>query len=84
MKRLLALVAAAGFTVFLLRVVNGGADPGSNPGNAIDVVERATTDTVTDVGPVGDSAVILLMSRTRSSTGRHDKVGTDQVIVFRT
>jgi allene oxide cyclase len=85
MKRLLALVAAAALTVLLVAVVNGGADPGSSPGKTIHVVERATTDTVTDLGPAGDSAGDLLTFANEIYDGANiHKVGTDQGYCVRT
>lgn len=85
MKRLLALVAAAALTVLLVAVVNGGADPGASPGKTIHVVERATTDAVTDLGPAGDSAGDLLTFANEIYDGANiHKVGTDQGYCVRT
>jgi len=85
MKRLLALVAAAALTVLVVAVVNGGADSGSSPGKTIQVVERATTDTVTDVGPAGDSAGDLLtFANEIFDAANVQKVGTDQGYCVRT
>lgn len=85
MKRLLALVAAAALTVLLVAVVNGGADPGASPGKTIHVVERATTDAVTDLGPAGDSAGDLLTFANEIFDGANiHKVGTDQGYCVRT
>jgi hypothetical protein len=85
MKRLLALVAAAALTVLLVAVVNGGADPGSSPGKTIHVVERATTDAVTDLGPAGDSVGDLLTFANEIYDGANvHKVGTDQGYCVRT
>ena len=74
MKRLLALVAAAALTVLLVAVVNGGADPGSSPGKTIHVVERATTDAVTD---------LTFANEIYDGANVH-KVGTDQGYCVRT
>jgi hypothetical protein len=85
MKRLLALVAAAALTVLLVAVVNGGADRGSSPGKTIHVVERATTDTVTDLGPAGDSVGDLLtFANEIYDEANIHKVGTDQGYCVRT
>ena len=85
MKRLLALVAAAALTVLLVAVVNGGADPGASPGKTIHVVERATTDAVTDLGPAGDSVGDLLTFANEIYDGANiHKVGTDQGYCVRT
>ena len=85
MKLLLALVAAAALTVLLVAVVNGGADPGASPGKTIHVVERATTDAVTDLGPAGDSAGDLLTFANEIYDGANiHKVGTDQGYCVRT
>jgi allene oxide cyclase len=85
MKRLLALVAAAALMVLVVAVVNGGADPGSSPGKTIHVVERATTDTVSDISPAGDSAGDLLtFANEIFDAANVHKVGTDQGYCVRT
>ena len=85
MKRLLALVAAAALTVLVVAVVNGGADAGSSAGKTIHVVERATTDTVTDLGPDGDSVGDLLtFANEIFDAANVHKVGTDQGYCVRT
>lgn len=85
MKRLLALVAAAALMVLVIAVVNGGADPGSSPGKTIHVVERATTDNVTDLTPAGDSAGDLLtFANEIFDAANVNKVGTDQGYCVRT
>jgi Allene oxide cyclase len=85
MKRLLALVATAALMVLVLAVVNGVAYPGSSPGKTIHVVEHATTDTVTDLGPAGDSAGDLLtFANEIFDAADVHKVGTDQGYCVRT
>ena len=56
-----------------------GADPG-----VIAVTERATTDTITDVGAKGDSAGdILTFANEVFDASNTNKVGTDQGVCFR-
>jgi allene oxide cyclase len=85
MKRLLAFVAAAALAVLVVAVVNGGAGTGSSAGKTIRVVERASTDTVTDLVPAGDSAGDLLtFANEVFDAANVDKVGTDQGYCVRT
>lgn len=85
MKRLIALLAAAGVATLVLAVVNGAADPGERGGKTIHVVEHATTDFVTDLGPADDSVGdVLTFANEVFNKANTRKVGSDQGYCIRT
>ena len=86
MKRLYALFAlgAAVALVLALAAWGHGSHQGKG-GKRIHVVERATTDTVVDVGPAGDSLgdTLAFANELFDKTNTHT-VGTDQGSCIRT
>ncbi len=86
MKRLLvlaALIAAA--TVALTLAGGAGASGARSAATTVRVVERATTDAVTDTGKKGDSAGdILTFANDVYDSANANKVGSDQGFCIRT
>jgi allene oxide cyclase len=82
MRQKTALVAALGLSVLVIAglVTQAGADrPDRREKLTLHVVERATTDTVTDLGPVGDSTGDLLtFANDVYDEANTEKVGRDQ------
>jgi allene oxide cyclase len=74
---------AIGFLTFA--VVNGGAGTSGSGGKVIHIVEHATTDSVADTGPAGDSAgdVLTFANEVFDASDTH-KVGSDQGYCIRT
>jgi hypothetical protein len=85
MKRLLVIPALAAAGILIFAVVNGGAGTSGSGGRVIHVIEHATTDTVTDTGPAGDSAGdILTFANEVFDASDTNKVGSDQGYCIRT
>jgi allene oxide cyclase len=79
MKRLLVLPALVAAGVLTFAVVSGDAGTSGTGGKVIHVIEHATTDTVTDTGPAGDSVgdVLTFANDVFDATDTNE-VGTDQ------
>ncbi|HEY3069784.1 MAG TPA: allene oxide cyclase family protein [Gaiellaceae bacterium] len=85
MKGLLVIPALAAAGILTFAVVNGGAGTSGSGGKVIHVIEHATSDTVTDTGPAGDSAGdILTFANEVFDASDTTKVGTDQGYCIRT
>lgn len=85
MKRLLVIPALAAVGVLTFAVVNGGAGTSGSGGKVIHVIERATTDTVTDTGDAGDSVGdVLTFANDVYDASDTNKVGSDQGYCIRT
>jgi allene oxide cyclase len=85
MKRLLVLPALAAAGILTFAVVSGGAGTSGHRGKVIHVIEHATTDTVTDTGPAGDSAGdVLTFANDVFNASDSAKVGSDQGYCIRT
>ena len=79
MKRLLILPALVAAGVLTFAVVSGDAGTSGQGGKVIHVIEHATTDTVTDTGPAGDSVGdVLTFANDVFDATDTNKVGTDQ------
>jgi allene oxide cyclase len=79
MKRLLVIPALVAAGVLMVAVVNGGAGTSGSGGKVIHVIEHATSDTVTDTGPAGDSVGdVLTFANDVFDASDSTKVGTDQ------
>jgi allene oxide cyclase len=79
MKRLLVLPALVAAGVLTFAVVSGDAGTSGTGGKVIHVIEHATTDTVTDTGPAGDSVGdVLTFANDVFDATDTNKVGTDQ------
>ena len=84
MKRSLALVAVLTLAAVGVVVATAGGNPAS-PAATFTVVERATTDAVTDTGKKGDSAGdILTFANQLFNAANTTKVGTDNGYCVRT
>jgi hypothetical protein len=86
MRRLYALFAlGAAFALVLALAAWGHGSHHGKGGTRIHVVERATTDTVVDVGPAGDSVGdTLAFANDVFDKTNTDTVGTDQGSCVRT
>jgi hypothetical protein len=86
MRRLYALFAlGAAFALVLALAAWGHGSHHGKGGKRIHVVERATTDTVVDVGPAGDSVGdTLAFANDVFDKTNTDTVGTDQGSCVRT
>jgi hypothetical protein len=79
MKRLIVIPALVAAGVLVIAVVNGGAGTSGSGGKVIHVIEHATSDTVTDLGPTGDSVGdVLTFANDVFDASDSTKVGTDQ------
>lgn len=84
MKRSLALAAALALVAVGVVVATAAGTP-ATPVATFTVVERATTDAVTDTGKKGDSAGDLLtFANVLYNAGNTKKVGTDNGYCVRT
>ena len=86
MKRLLTLIALAAAAVLAVTLAAGGTGTASSGGGKrIHVFERATTDTVVDLPPTGDSVGDTLTFANEVFDARAGKkVGSDQGQCVRT
>jgi allene oxide cyclase len=85
MRRLLVIPALAAVGVLAFAVVNGGAGTSGSGGKVIHVIERATSDTVTDTGAAGDSVGdVLTFANDVYDASNSTKVGSDQGYCIRT
>jgi hypothetical protein len=85
MKRLLILVFGLAIAAAALALVAAASGGSGSSSSTIRVVERATTDAVTDTGEAGDSAGDLLtFANDLYNASNTQKVGTDNGFCVRT
>jgi hypothetical protein len=86
MRSFIPVVVVALAALAAAAIAGAGSSSGSNASNTvIRVVERATTDTVTDTGEEGDTAGdILTFANDLYDAGNREKVGSDNGYCVRT